>query len=77
MGPSRYNFSTITKKLEQDNALISVSDSLSLQKEVAKLIADKDYCINVGKVAFDHVMNNKGALELNIKHIKKILQGVL
>ncbi|MCQ8229555.1 MULTISPECIES: lipid IV(A) 3-deoxy-D-manno-octulosonic acid transferase [Pantoea] len=63
MGPHIWNFKDICAKLQQAEGLITVTDVVSLQKEVANLLQDDDYRRYYGRHAVDVLHQNQGALQ--------------
>ncbi|WFL67400.1 lipid IV(A) 3-deoxy-D-manno-octulosonic acid transferase [Pantoea sp. X85] len=63
MGPHIWNFKDICAKLQQAEGLITVTDVVSLQKEVANLLQDDDYRRYYGRHAVEVLHQNQGALQ--------------
>jgi 3-deoxy-D-manno-octulosonic-acid transferase len=63
MGPHIWNFKDICAKLQQAEGLITVTDVISLQKEVANLLQDDDYRRYYGRHAVEVLHQNQGALQ--------------
>ncbi|MFZ4211867.1 lipid IV(A) 3-deoxy-D-manno-octulosonic acid transferase [Pantoea endophytica] len=63
MGPNIWNFKDICAKLQQAEGLITVTDVVSLQKEVANLLQDDDYRRYYGRHAVEVLHQNQGALQ--------------
>ena len=63
MGPHIWNFKDICAKLQQAEGLITVTDVVSLEKEVANLLQDDDYRRYYGRHAVEVLHQNQGALQ--------------
>ncbi|CAJ0992673.1 lipid IV(A) 3-deoxy-D-manno-octulosonic acid transferase [Pantoea sp. Nvir] len=63
MGPYTSNFKDICGKLQEAQALITVTDVVSLEKEVANLLQDADYRLYYGRHAVEVLYQNQGALQ--------------
>ncbi|MDF7650873.1 lipid IV(A) 3-deoxy-D-manno-octulosonic acid transferase [Candidatus Pantoea formicae] len=63
MGPHIWNFKDICAKLQQAEGLITVTDVVSLEKEVANLLKDDDYRRYYGRHAVEVLHQNQGALQ--------------
>ncbi|MDI6936409.1 lipid IV(A) 3-deoxy-D-manno-octulosonic acid transferase, partial [Serratia sp. Se-PFBMAAmG] len=63
MGPHNWNFKDICAKLQQAEGLITVTDVVSLEKEVANLLKDDDYRRYYGRHAVEVLHQNQGALQ--------------
>ncbi|KTS17548.1 3-deoxy-D-manno-octulosonic acid transferase [Pantoea dispersa] len=63
MGPHIWNFKDICARLQQAEGLITVTDVVSLEKEVANLLQDDDYRRYYGRHAVDVLHQNQGALQ--------------
>lgn len=63
MGPHTFNFKDICAKLEQAEGLITVTDTLSLVKEITQLLTDEDCRLYYGRHAVDVLHENQGALQ--------------
>lgn len=63
MGPHTLNFKDICSRLERANGLITVTDAVSLVKEVSSLITDADYRSFYGRHAVEVLYQNQGALQ--------------
>ncbi|VFP85809.1 lipid IV(A) 3-deoxy-D-manno-octulosonic acid transferase [Candidatus Erwinia haradaeae] len=73
MGPHTFNFKEICKLLQQNNALITVSDAESLNDEITVLLTNTSYRLNTGLYAFNVLRKHKGALKNLLKLIKPYL----
>ncbi|MDX6019222.1 lipid IV(A) 3-deoxy-D-manno-octulosonic acid transferase [Scandinavium sp. V105_16] len=62
MGPHTFNFKDICAKLQQDDGLITVTDTDTLVKEVSTLLTDEDYRLWYGRHAVEVLHQNQGAL---------------
>lgn len=63
MGPHIWNFKDICSKLQEGQGLITVTDVISLEKEVTNLLQDDDYRRYYGRHAVDVLHQNQGALQ--------------
>ncbi|MBK0098802.1 lipid IV(A) 3-deoxy-D-manno-octulosonic acid transferase [Erwinia sp. S63] len=63
MGPHIWNFKDICAKLQQAEGLITVTDVVSLEKQVANLLQDDDYRRYYGRHAVEVLHQNQGALQ--------------
>ena len=63
MGPHIWNFKDICAKLQQAEGLITVTDVISLEKQVANLLQDDDYRRYYGRHAVEVLHQNQGALQ--------------
>ncbi|MXP60557.1 lipid IV(A) 3-deoxy-D-manno-octulosonic acid transferase [Pantoea sp. Taur] len=63
MGPHIWNFKYICAKLQQAEGLITVTDVVSLEKQVANLLQDDDYRRYYGRHAVEVLHQNQGALQ--------------
>lgn len=63
MGPHIWNFKDICAKLLQAEGLITVTDVVSLEKQVANLLQDDDYRRYYGRHAVEVLHQNQGALQ--------------
>lgn len=59
MGPHTFNFKDICAKLEQAEGLITVTDTLSLVKEITQLLTDEDCRLYYGRHAVDVLHENQ------------------
>ncbi len=62
MGPHTFNFNNICGKLQQADALITVTDEKSLSDAVCNLLDDEDYRLYCGRHAAEVLHENQGAL---------------
>ncbi|WMC10336.1 lipid IV(A) 3-deoxy-D-manno-octulosonic acid transferase [Oceanimonas pelagia] len=72
-GPSTFNFSDIHQRLENHNALLTVTDSDSISHALATLMADKAYRQTLGHNARLTVENNKGAIAKTMAPLQTFL----
>ena len=63
MGPHTFNFKDICAKLQESDALITVTDVISLDKEIGNLLSDDDYRRYYGRHAVEVLHQNQGALQ--------------
>jgi len=63
MGPHIWNFKDICARLQQAQGLITVTDVISLEKEVTNLLQDEDYRLYYGRHAVEVLHQNQGALQ--------------
>ncbi|MGC6389473.1 lipid IV(A) 3-deoxy-D-manno-octulosonic acid transferase [Ewingella sp. S1.OA.A_B6] len=63
MGPHTINFKDICAKLAQADGLITVTDTMSLVKEISTLLTDEDYRLYYGRHAVEVLRQNQGALQ--------------
>ena len=63
MGPHIWNFKDICGKLQEGQGLITVTDVVSLEKEVTNLLQDDDYRRYYGRHAVEVLHQNQGALQ--------------
>lgn len=73
MGPHIWNFQDICAKLLQAEGLITVTDEVSLEKEVANLLSDDDYRRYYGYHAVKVLNQNKGALQCLLQLLEPYL----
>ncbi len=62
IGPSRFNFETICDLLQKAGALVSVSDSDDLARQVVRLLGSPQLCQAMGKAGRKTVESNRGCL---------------
>ncbi len=62
MGPHTFNFKNICGKLQQADALLTVTDEQSLSDAVSNLLNDEDYRLYCGRHAAEVLHENQGAL---------------
>ena len=70
MGPSRYNFQSISNELENEGALFAVEDSARLATLTGELINDSK---RAGEAGLRVVQRNRGALERLYKRVERHL----
>jgi len=70
MGPSRYNFQSISNELEYEGALFAVEDSVHLATLTGELLNDSK---GVGEAGLRVVERNRGALERLYKRVERHL----
>lgn len=63
MGPHTFNFKDICSKLQKAEALLTVTDAASLEKEITRLLTDDSYRRYYGHHAVNVLRENQGALQ--------------
>ena len=74
-GPHMHNFAEISAILKDCGVGIEVKDGTQLAREAVRLIQEPERVEQLGKVAKDALVKNRGALERNVELIEKFLYG--
>lgn len=78
VGPRMNNFIQITQQLNENNALIQLTEKNNYAGELAKqlthLIEDKAYCQQLGNCAYNVVQQNQGAIDITLSKINSLLK---
>ena len=74
-GPNMQNFTDIVQNFVSENGAIQVSDPESLEKAIAKLLADEKYRAELGRHAQLAVEKNQGAVTRTVDKIVESLKG--
>ena len=77
MGPEQYNFSVICPALEAAGGMYSVADYPALQLQLQALFAAPELLEAMGNNAKRHVESQRGATQLLLQSIERVLLGPL
>ncbi len=73
LGPNMENTSDIAAQLIKSNAALLVTDQIEFQQTAEKLLTDQNLCQIMGQAGRDLVEANKGALDITLEGIRKLL----
>ncbi|MEE3003258.1 MAG: 3-deoxy-D-manno-octulosonic acid transferase [Pseudomonadota bacterium] len=74
MGPSRYNFSFVTRQLIKCGGLLPVNNHIELQDKIIALLESKPMREKMGKAAIENVISLSGATHKHLEFIKCFLR---